>query len=61
MDNELLRTKMLRYRAKHNLSQEDFAKLCGVTKATIWNFEAGKSNPTNLTQEKILMAIEREE
>jgi len=61
MDYELLRTKTLRYRAKHNLSQEAFANLVGVTKATIWNFESGKSKPTNLTQQKILIAIEEKE
>lgn len=52
---------VLRYRARHGLSQEAFANLVGVTKATIWNLESGKSKPTKLTREKIRIVTEREE
>lgn len=55
--------KMLKYRAAHNLSQEKFAKLCGLTKATVNNLESGKSKGTKLTWAKIerIINLERED
>ena len=42
----LLLTKMKEYRAKHNLSQGDLAKMVGVRRETIGNIENGKYNPS---------------
>lgn len=49
---------IVRYRARHNLNQEDFGKLCGVTKQTIWAIENGRASITQLTHAKILNVIE---
>lgn len=49
-----LSSKILQYRAKHNISQEEFAKRCKVTKQTIWEIESGKrKHVTALTETKI--------
>lgn len=53
--------EMLMFRAKHNMSQKEFADMCGLTRATIWNAESGKSNPTPLTKAKIKAVIEKGE
>ena len=42
----MLLTKMKEYRAKHNLSQGDLAKMVGVRRETIGNIENGKYNPS---------------
>lgn len=61
-----LRDKILRYRARHNLNQEEFAKICGLSKPTIGviesgHFRVGRKGISRLTQAKILNIIEREE
>jgi DNA-binding XRE family transcriptional regulator len=56
-----IKEQMVMYRAKHGLSQERLAELCGLTKATVWNIESGRSNPTKLTIAKIKNVIEKEE
>ena len=54
--------EIIRYRAKHNLSQTEFANLCGLTKQTIGTIESGRpgrsGNVSRITREKILMVIE---
>lgn len=53
---------MVRYRAKHNLTQDELARRCNLTKATVNAIEAGKrAGITKLTRAKILNAIESEE
>lgn len=60
MKNEELIDKILDYRAKYDLSQIEFAKLCKVTTQTISNIECGRQNPTKFTLRKILNVIEKQ-
>ena len=39
--NEYLRTRVLRFRGQHRMSQKALAKACGVHENTIIKFEAG--------------------
>jgi len=57
---DVLRAKMLDYRARHNLSQDKFAKLCKLTPQTVCNIENGTQEPSKLTKQKILNLIEKE-
>lgn len=47
------------YRARNNLSQEELAKQCGVTRATIYNVESGKS-VSRRTEAKIRILMEKD-
>lgn len=53
--------EIIRYRAKHNLSQTEFANLCGLTKQTIGTIESGRpgrsGNISRITREKVMMVI----
>lgn len=60
MDNETLQRKMIVFRAKHNLSQEELAKMCLLSKQTINTVELGIQKPSKLTEQKILNVIEKE-
>ena len=53
--------KMVRYRAKHNLSQSKFAELVGVSVQTINSIETGQQEPSKMTEAKILLVIEKED
>lgn len=55
-----LSEKIVSYRAKHNLSQIEFASLCKVTGQTISNIERGVQDPSKLTLAKILDIIDGE-
>lgn len=57
-DEELV-TKMIMYRAEHNMTQIEFAKAVGITQATLSSIETMKQSPTNITKAKILLYIER--
>lgn len=48
---------MIAYRARHNLSQREFANKIGVSLATIINIETGRRGPSKTTRVKILDAI----
>lgn len=56
-----LRERILQFRAKYNLSQEDFANLCKLNVMTINSIETGKRKPTQLTETKIKMTMEEKE
>ena len=57
-----LKDRIIQYRAKHNVSQEDFANLCQVNVMTINSIETGKrKNPTQLTKAKIEMILRKDE
>lgn len=56
-----LKDKMIRFRAKHNLSQDALAGKAGVSKQTIYMIETGQQNPSRLTEQKILLAMEEGE
>lgn len=52
-----LAEKMMWYRAKNGLSQQELADLCGLSKMTICQIEKGKQIPSKITQMKIMLAI----
>lgn len=63
-DLDVLREKVLRYRAKYNLNQEEFAQLCGLTRVTICTLESGRyrggkqSELSKLSKAKISLVLE---
>ena len=57
MDGKELSRKIIEYRAKHNLSQVEFAKLCKISPQTACNVENGVQVPGKLTLQKILNVI----
>ena len=46
MKNIVFETKIKEYRAKLNLTQENLAKVVGVSRETIVHIEKGKYNPS---------------
>lgn len=42
----MIKNRMKEYRAKHDMKQEDLAKLVDVRRETISNLEKGKYNPS---------------
>ncbi len=57
MDSKELSRKIIEYRAKHNMSQEAFAKLCKISTQTACNVENSVQVPSKLTLQKILNVI----
>lgn len=53
-----LSERIVRYRAKHNLSQQEFADTCKLTKQTIGAIESGRHGITKLTRAKIMNVLE---
>lgn len=53
-----LKDEILRYRARENLSQVDFAARVGLSKTTIVSIELGRQKPTQRTETKIRMLLE---
>lgn len=57
-----LKDRIIRYRAKHNVSQKQFAEMCQMDVMTINKIETEKSkNPTQLTKAKIEMVLGKDE
>lgn len=52
-----LRTDMIKYRAKNNVTQEELAKNCGVSNSTIQSVENGWNKPTARTYMRIKMVV----
>ena len=52
--------RILRYRAKHNLSQEEFANRAQVNVMTINTIENDKRKPTKLTEMKVEMILKED-
>ena len=59
-DMSVLADQIVRYRAEHDLNQQEFAEMCGLTKQTIGAIESGLHGITKLTRAKILRVIEKE-
>lgn len=57
MNGKELSRKIIEYRAKHSLSQVEFAKLCKISTQTACNVENGIQVPSKLTLQKILNII----
>ena len=55
-----LANRIVRYRAKHDLNQDQFARECGLTKQTIGAIESGRHGITKLTEAKIVQVLEKE-
>lgn len=55
-----LSDEMVRYRARHKLSQGDFAKLCGLNVMTVNHVERGLQDPTPVTEAKIRLVLDEE-
>lgn len=53
--------RILQYRARHNISQEDFANRAQVNVMTINSVENEKRNCTRLTQTKIENVLKEDE
>ena len=45
------------FRAKHRLTQQDFADICGLTKMTISSIERGTQRPKEVTVMRIKYAM----
>lgn len=56
-----LAEEMIRYRAKHNISQAKLGELCGISVMTINYVERGLQEPTPLTEAKIRLIINEQE
>ena len=42
----MIRNRIQEYRARHNMKQEELARLVGVRRETIGNLEKGRYNPS---------------
>lgn len=42
----MIRNRIKEYRARHNMKQEELARLVGVRRETIGNLEKGRYNPS---------------
>lgn len=42
----MIKNRIKEYRARHDMKQDDLAKLVGVRRETIGNLEKGKYNPS---------------
>ena len=56
----MLKDDILTFRAKNNLSQKKFAKLCGLSIMTINAIENDIQEPTKVTREKIRLVLSGE-
>lgn len=57
---EELANRMLVYRAKHRLSQKEFAELVGLSTMTVNSIESGRQTPSALTKTKIMLVLDKE-
>lgn len=61
LSSDELAGRMILYRAKHRLSQQELADKCGVSKQTIYSLESGYQTPTKVTLAKIELVIGSDE
>lgn len=65
----MIKNRIKEYRSKHDMKQEDLAKLVGVRRETIGNLEKGRYNPSlvlawniakvfNVTIEEVFTVVE---
>ncbi len=55
-----LQEQMVRYRAKHNISQTELAQRCGISVQTANSVENGLQEPSKLTRAKIELVVNEE-
>ena len=58
---ENLPDKMLQYRAEHDVTIKEMAKLCNVSTQTVYSVEHGLQTPGRLTFAKFKLVIEGKE
>jgi len=56
-----LAERMVRYRAKHRMSQRQLADECGLSLQTVNSIENGIQSPSRVTKAKIELVIGKEE
>jgi transcriptional regulator with XRE-family HTH domain len=56
-DAMTLGERIKKYRGEHNLTQIQFAKMCGISDRLISELEHDKRNPQAITKAKILKII----
>ena len=56
-----LANRMIEYRAKERINQQELADRCGVSKQTIYSIENGLQDPSKVTMAKIELVIGKEE
>ena len=49
--------RMIKYRAKENLTQKELAEKCGLSTQTIYHVENGVQNPNKITKAKIELIV----
>lgn len=55
-----LAERILEYRAKHNISAREFAKMCKLSLQTIYSIENGVQVPSKITRLKIENVLKEE-
>ena len=53
--------RMVQYRARERINQQELADRCGVSKQTIYSIENGLQEPSRVTIAKIELVIGKEE
>lgn len=53
-----LANKLIDFRARHNLTQQETAKLCGISTRTLLMIESGKYTAKPVTARKIEIKLE---
>lgn len=56
-----LSDRIVRYRARHKLSQREFAKKVGLSLQTVNSIETGQQEPSRVTVAKIDLLLEEDE
>ena len=56
-----LAERILEYRAKHNISAREFAKMCKLSLQTIYSIENGVQTPSKITRLKIENVLKSEQ
>ena len=56
-----LSNEMVLYRAKHRISQAEFAKRCGISLQTVNSIENNTQTPSRVTEAKIRLVIDKKE
>lgn len=53
--------RMIEYRAKERINQQELADRCGVSKQTIYSIENGLQDPSKVTIAKIELVVGKEQ
>lgn len=56
-----LNERIIRYRAKHRITQKQMAELCGISLQTLCYVETKQQTPGKMTQTKIELVLEEDD